>query len=236
VRYEWLWVDTFRGLRDGNPQVESEMHTGGMFIKSSGQGPEQIYIEKAGRKPRIVRQPKFSTTPDEKLRWRSQAQRELQQFETTVSEPVRVTFPPIPSERRLWEALKRADTAAQVRRIYSRSRIWLKPRLELPGGSFFEHWPFRRVLYRDAAAFCRAKLDPRYPRRDKRKSGDYRRLEYLSRVMAGLTVRLAPSTAVEMLRKMKHLEQCQCWRCMRGIAPRFPRSLAHLLAHGDWFR
>jgi hypothetical protein len=142
----------------------------------------------------------------------------------------------IASERPLWDALKRAETASQVRKICTRSKIWLNPRIEFPDGGFAEYWPWRRVLYRDAEKFCQAKLDLRYPRLDKRESGDYRRIEFLSRVMAGLTMRLAPSTAVETLRKMKHPQHCSCWRCYLEIAPRYRRSLAHLLTHGDWFR
>jgi hypothetical protein len=237
LNYEYLWVDTLRGLRDGNPEVETETRAGGsLFIKSSGQGPEWVHVATPGKKPRIVRQQKFGRTPDEIRHWRARAKKEEDQFEKDVSSPVRVITPPIPSERRLWEALKRAGTATQVRRICSRSKRWLKPRLEFGSGSFMEPWPFRRVLYRDAEKFCRAKFDPRYPRQDNRKSGDYRRIEYLARVLAGLTLRLAPSTAVEMLRKMKHPEECECWRCMRRIAPRYRRSLAHLLSNGDWFR
>jgi len=239
LRYEGVWVDTFRGLRDGNPEVETEVAAvPSMFIKRSGPGQEQLYIEGSGKPPRVIRQPKLSTTPDELRSWRSRVQKEHDQFEEAILNPapVRVRVAAIPSERPLWEALKRAATATQVRRICGQSKIWLKPRLEFPNGSFFEYWPFRRILYRDAEAFCRAKLDPRYPGRDQRKSGDYRRVEYLARVMAGLTVRLAPSTAVEMLRKMKHTEQCMCWRCLMQIAPRYPLSLARYLAEGNWFR
>jgi len=239
LRYEGLWVDTFRGLRDGNPEIETEIPGGtGMFIRRSGQGPEQLYIEAAGENPRVIRQPKFSTTPDEIRRWQSRVQKEQDQFERATLDlvPVRIKVAAIPSEHRLWEALKRASTAAQVRRIYTRSKTWLKPRLEFPNGGFMEYWPFRRVLYRDAAKFCRAKLDPRYPERDQRKSGDYRRIEYLARVMAGLTLRLAPSTGVERLRKMKHTERCMCWRCLMQIAPRYPITLARCLSEGNWFR
>lgn len=239
LKYEGLWVDTFRGMRDGNPEVETDvLPPVGMFIKSSGQGQEQLYVQKEGKGPRIIRQPKFITTPDETRSWHTRVQEEQDQFEESISHPapVRVKVAAIPSERSLWEALKRATTAAQVRRIYSQSKLWLKPRLEFPGGGFAEFWPFRRVLYRDAEKFCKAKLDPRYPNRDQRRSGDYRRVEHLARVMAGLTIRIAPSTAVELLRKLKHLEECQCWRCMMRIAPRYRRSLARLLAEGDWYR
>jgi len=239
LRCEFLWVDTFRGMRDGNPEVETEIPAlHGMFIKRSGTGPEQLYVERMGEPTRVIRQPKFDTTPDEIRQWRDRAQTEQDQFELAMHNPAMVPIrtTAIPSERRLWEALKRAKTGAQVRRIHTRSKIWLKPRLELPGGGFFEYWPFRRVLYRDADRFCRAKLDPRYPGRDQRPSGDYRRIEYLARAMAGVTLRLAPSTAVEKLRKMKHPELCQCWRCFMGIAPCYPTSLARFLAEGKWFQ
>lgn len=239
LRYEVLWVDTLRGLRDGNPESETEIASGpSMFIKRSGPGQEQLYVDGFGKPPRVIRQPRFSTTPDEIHRWRSRVQKEQDQFDEAILNPVPVSVsaPAIPSERRLWEALKRACNGTQVRRICSQSKIWLKPRMEFPSGSFIEYWPWRRVLYRDAEKFCRAKLGPRYPRRDERESGDYRRIEYLARVMSGLTLRLAPSTAVEVLRKIKHTEQCTCWRCLMGIAPRYPMSLARYLAEGNWFR
>lgn len=235
--FEYLWVDTFRGLRDGNPQVQTDAPpASSMFIKSSGKGTQQIYIEGAGKKSRLVKQPKFDPTPDEKRLWQSRVRDVESQFEKDKFGSVRIDIAAIPSERQLWQALKRAQTATQVRRICTRSRIWLKPRLEFPGGGFIEHWPWRRVLYRDAERFCEAKRDTRYPRRDTRTSGDYRRIEFLARVMAGLTMRLAPSTAVETLRKMKHVPQCSCWRCQKRIAPSYRRSLAHLLTNGDWFR
>jgi hypothetical protein len=235
--YEYFWVDTFRGLRDGNPQVETNsLAASGMLIKRSGQGGQQVYIEEVGTKPRVVKEPKFNSTPDEKRRWRSRVNDLETQFEKDRFGTRRVSVDAIPSERPLWEALKRAQTVTQVRRICTRSKIWLKPRLDFPNGDFMEYWPWRRVLYRDAEKFCRAKLDLRYPRHDKRKSGDYRRIEFLSRVMAGLTMQLAASTAVEALRKMKHPQECSCWRCRLRIAPRYRRSLAHLLIHGDWFR
>ena len=48
--FEYLWVDTFRGLRDGNPQVQTDaLPASSMFIKSSGKGTQQIYIEGAGK-------------------------------------------------------------------------------------------------------------------------------------------------------------------------------------------
>jgi hypothetical protein len=236
LTYEGLWVDTFLGLRDGSPGGEADIPArSGMFIRVSGQGPERLQISVAGESPSIIRQPKFSTTPDEIRQWQTRVKDEQDQFEHATFTPVRVKVGAIPPERRLWEALKRANSGTQVRRICGQSKIWLKPRLDFPSGGFIEYWPWRRILYRDADKFCRSKLDPRYPSRDQRNSGDYRRIEYFARVMAGLTLRFAPSTAVDMLRKMRHPEKCPCWRCILQIAPRYPMSLARYLAEGNWF-
>jgi hypothetical protein len=237
LSFESLWVDTFRGLRDGNPEVVALVPPpSGVFMQISGQGRETLHLSSSNQKPRTIREPKFSTSPAEKRQWKSRVSDERERFENDRFAIDRATVRPIPSERSLWEALKRAQTASQVRRICSRSKIWLKPRLEFPDGSFMEYWPWRRVLYRDAEKFCHAKRDPRYPERDKRKSGDYRRLEFLARVLAGLTVGLASSTAVEVLRKAKHPEECTCWRCRAQIAPRYDRTLTKFLTDGDWFR
>src|SRR5262249_27220193 len=141
--------------------------------------------------------------------------------------------PATPNERDLWEALKRARTASQVRRIYARSKIWLVHRMDFPSGGYIDwSWsPFPKALYDHAADFCRAKLDPRYPARDKRESGDYRRIEYLARAMAGVSLLkpISRSYSVELLRKLKHLDICECWRCRYQIAPRFPRTLVQFL-------
>ncbi len=238
MKYEYLWVDTFRGLRDGNPEIETWVRSGGAFIKKSGTGQQQVFIQKFGDMPRVITQPKFSTTPDELRTWKMRVQEEEDQFEADMMSLTSLPFtaPAIPAERGLWEALKRAETGAQVRRICKRSKIWLKTRRDFPGGGFADYWYWRRVLYERAEEFCRAKLDARYPSRDQRKSGDYRRIEYLARVMAGLTLRLAPSTAVEIIRKLKHSAACSCWRCRFRIAPRYPTSLAVFLSCGDWFR
>src|SRR5205814_7421389 len=164
LRYEGLWVDTFRGLRDGNPEGETEIAAvPSMFIKRSGAGQEQLYIEGFGKPPRVIRQQKFSTTPDELRTWRSRVQKEHDQFEEAMLNPapVRIKVAAIPSESRLWAALKRAETATQVRRIYSQSKIWLKPRLEFPKGRIFEDWPFPRHDYKSKETILHAKINPR---------------------------------------------------------------------------
>lgn len=164
--------------------------------------------------------------------WQEEAQAFENAFDRLVmgEEVRRQTAPAIPDERDLWEALKRARTASQIRRIYKRSKIWLIHRKDLPNGSYWDwSWsPIPKALYDHAAEFCRAKLDPRYPDRDERESGDYRRIEYLARAMAGLSLPkpISTSYSVELLRRLKHTDTCACWRCECKIAPRFPCSLA----------
>lgn len=241
LRYDALWVWTFCGLRDGAAETEGKTRgTSGTFMKVSGQekllimsehGRETVTTMLPGEAPRSVRQSKFTSTPEEVQSWRSQVQKEEGKFKrlTLGHETVTTKISAIPAERKLWEALKRAGTATQVRRICSLSRVWLKPQLEFPDGSHIEWWLYRRALYKYAEKVCRVKLDPRYPGRDNRESGDYRRIEHLARAMTGLSLGVAVSTAIERLRKMKHSRNCRCWRCYLKIAPRYRLSLARFL-------
>jgi hypothetical protein len=250
--WEIAWVALFCSLRDGNPETLVERSgSSGIFVKAAHDqdkvyvdiggetkevgGRETLTASIPGEKPVSLRQPKIIGSADEMKDWQEKAQAFEDKLNrvTMGMEPRKYLSPAVPHEKHIWEALLRARTAAQVRRAYSRSKIWLITRIEYPGGGFQEwSWaPLPRGLYRDAAAFCRAKLDPRYPARDKRKSGDYRRIEFLARVMAGLSLPkpIRPSYSIEIFRRVKHLEECQCWRCIREIAPRHKRSLANYL-------
>jgi hypothetical protein len=103
----------------------------------------------------------------------------------------------VSAERQLWEALKRARTARQVRRICSQSR-W-RSRLSF--------------LYERAEEFLSALRDDRYPRKAQTK--DDRRLLYCAQVLAGISCRVPPATAVDKLRKLKHgqVRTCVCAEC-----------------------
>jgi hypothetical protein len=252
LQSEGIWVELFCNLRDGKraDRVETRASSG-IFIKASHDqeksyvssggeireqaGRETIYTAVPGEKPQIVRQPKIIESPEEMQNWKNKAQSVDDNFQRMVmgDETRMVTMPAVPAERHIWEALKRARTAAQVRRAYSRSKIWLKSRQDYPDGGYWDwDWsPYPRELHRRAEEFCKSKLDRRYPARDKRPSGDYRRIEYLARVMAGLSLSkpISPSYSVEVLRKLKHPGTCNCWRCVNKIAPRYPLNLAQFL-------
>lgn len=100
----------------------------------------------------------------------------------------------VPPERRLWEALKRVQTATEVCSIFSVSKILG------PWGMLDEH----------AEQFVAALRDSRYPRKASTK--DDRRLLYCAQVMAGISLYIRPATAVDRLRKLKH-QHCGCSHC-----------------------
>jgi hypothetical protein len=226
--YEWLWIETLWGLRDG-AFVEVNVGKSGMFMTSNKNGRETMTVVVPGEPRRVLRQPKLVSVTNTTDGWRKRKREEEMNFKRARLAARAKAATVILPERDLWEALKRAKSAKQVRRICDCSKFWLKARLEFPDGSYVEQWPHRRMIDRYAGDFCKSKLDRRYPRRDKRESGDYRRIEYLARVLAGLTLGLSPSTAVERLRKMKHAKRCLCWRCASKIGPRYRQTLAEFL-------
>lgn len=242
---EEAWVSTFVGLRDGVPECDWEVPGGygpAMLIKSKREdGRRRLQVLRPGKtansnptKTVDISLPRFATEPSDIHNWHERVEQKESDFDDFVKgkKAVKVKYAAKPAERHLFDALMRAKTAAQVRRICRRSEIWLKYRWEFGGDHFFESpSACPRVLYERAEDFCQGKLDPRYPALDKRPSGDYRRIEHLARVMAGasLVKSIAPSYAVELLRKMKHSTKCCCWRCMLRIAPRYRRSLVQFL-------
>lgn len=109
----------------------------------------------------------------------------------------------IPDERHLWERLKKARSVHQIWAIYDDSEIWFRR----PGR------PWLRDICDHADELLKAKGDCRYPK-SHRPSSDGKRVEYFARVMAGITLRTPPATAVDKLRKVKHDSTCNCWRCV----------------------
>jgi hypothetical protein len=252
---EARWIEIFYALRNGTPESAQETRgSSGMFIVASGDrdkffqganvgqelsempGRQTLNLFIPGEKPVTLRQPKIIDTAQEMDQWADKVDEAVEQFrrKTMGDEAIVTRLPALNAERDLWEALMLATTEKQVRQIVSRSKRWLKSRYEFPSGGHvdFSFSPFPRALYIHAAQFCAAKLDTRYPADDTRPSGDYRRLEYLARVMAGLSLGKpkSPSYSIEVFRKMKHSDECCCWRCTVKVAPRYPCSLARYLS------
>ncbi len=124
--------------------------------------------------------------------------------------------------QKLWAALIKANTYADLRRVCGR---WS----QLADVRARGMTPFPQYLVQNAAPFLSMKRNKRFPRST---YGDDSRIDYLSRGMAGVLVGKSPMTAIERLRNMKHTpngplwvtqeggyrlprnEQfCKCWRC-----------------------
>ena len=101
-----------------------------------------------------------------------------------------------PAERELWERLLDARSVEEVQVICGQSQYWLNPRRS---GK-----PFVEVLSSRADQFLAAKNDRRYPA-SRRPSSDDRRLRFLARAMAGVTLGRSPRTSVDLLGKRNTL-------------------------------
>jgi len=252
LMWEGAWVMLFCGLRNGvSASREEQRGSSGIFIKASRDnekifdssegstkeigGRQTITTSIPGERPTTIVQPQCIETEEEKQDWENKVKAVDEGFQRIVmgDEARRVTIPGRPPERHIWEILKRATDGAEIRRAFVQSEIWLKTYWQFGEKSFIDmSWqPFPNALYWYSYEFCNSKLDSRYPSKDERPSGDYKRIEYFSRVMAGLTLDdiLLPSYSVDILRRMKHDENCFCWRCAAEVKPRFSRSLSEYL-------
>ena len=131
--------------------------------------------------------PKHVTAPEEIRQWRKRSRKKLANKQIEVWDP-----PGHPPEPDIWVRLKRATTAQQVRRVCSQSRHWLNPKRSELG----------RILYKHAEQLLEAKTDPAYPRSERGSSED-KRIQFLARAMAGISLGMSPATGVDLLRKAK---------------------------------
>jgi hypothetical protein len=175
--FEHEWYKIFDGLRNG---VDQHYAT---------------YSEPRVKRPKLLGYPYEYVNEDRVKEWIRK-----QQEPTDLIEQRRRHR--IPDERHLWEQLKNARSARQVRVIYKKSEIWFRRHSR----------PWLQGIYDHADEFIRAKSNSRYPKSN-RPSSDGKRIEYFARVMAGITLRIPPATAIDKLRKMKHDSTCNCWRC-----------------------
>ena len=192
---EFAWQIAFCGLREGLPEWDTSIPN-----------PETVGLKWSRPKSHMPR------TKDEKAFWRKHYADHLMEADKEFTEKI-ILAPPreVPGEPQLWKALSDPQTGARkVRSICLQSRVL----------RFLYSNPSSTPLYRYAREFCRAKKDKRYPSGGKqgRPSSDQKRVDYLARVMAGLSLRkpIAPATAVDLLRKMTHKRGCTCWRCTIG--------------------
>ena len=207
---EAFWRLRFFGLRDGLAEVIDLPHRrSGMTIEAHAETENRLTIVIPGTKTRSGSRAAGEVA--ESQAWAGTKSREYERFHRIVSGEQKTTnsiklYAPEPN---LWEALKRAETPAQVRRICRLSQFWLT--WEILGNvmSFLKI----KVLYDDAEHFVEAK-NYRYPDSDRPKSDD-KKIIHFSRAMAGRSVAkpMSPATAIDTLRKIKHKRGCECPVC-----------------------
>lgn len=112
-------------------------------------------------------------------------------------------------ERALWQRLLDATRPKQVRAVCGESPNWLNPK---QGSKLFYD-----LLGRNAKPFLAAKLDPRYPKSD-RPTNQGRRIRFLARSMAGVTMGISVRTAQDLLAntEQKKLEAVYRPLCVCG--------------------
>jgi hypothetical protein len=185
---EFQWQIMFAVMREGAPGWDTSIPN-----------PETLGLKWARPKARRFR------TEDERRFWRMHADAHIAEEDADYTKKVVLAEPcDIPAEPELWKLLSDPSTGpAAVRRACQRWEPYLRQRLG------------NTALHLRSKEFCRAKRDARYPRSN-RKSSEDKRVDYLARVMAGLSLPkpIRPATALDLLRKMKHDKHCSCWRCI----------------------
>jgi hypothetical protein len=108
-------------------------------------------------------------------------------------------------EHALWQRLLDATTAEQIRSVCDESPCWLNPKR----GSIL----FYDVLCRNAESFLAAKQDPRWSKSD-RPTNQGRRIRFLARSMAGITMGISIRTAQDLLAKTEKAKLAAVYRPM----------------------
>lgn len=155
-------------------------------------------------------------TETRKRFWGSDFEAHAKEIEEDFTENVVLARPrDLPNEPAVWKALTELHTKpAEVCSLCKQSQ--------------YVNGYYLNVVLSHAKTICDSKRDQRYPcagvtrGSQRRPSSEDKRADYLARVMAGLSLRkpLAPATAVDVLRKMRHSKGCGCWRCHFGWSRR----------------
>ncbi len=189
--WESRWRHTFEGLRAGWPRPSE-----GWALPDRQLPPPDYRVSKDRLVEFLIKlrlqvehgpTPKHVTTPEEIRQWRKQSRKKLAKKQIEVWDP-----PGHPPEPDIWERLKRATNPEQVRTICSQSRHWLNAKRSELG----------QILYKCAEQLLEAKADPAYPHSE-RGSSEKKRIQFLARAMAGVSVGMSPATGVDLLRKAK---------------------------------
>jgi hypothetical protein len=109
-----------------------------------------------------------------------------------------VYYRPVPPRGDLWDRLKNAQSASDVKRAARSIGKWFG-RFRL-GGDWAETLP--KILRANADVVIEAKQMPDYPRSDWASSED-KRVEFFAKVLGGRTLGIAPATAIKRLARWR---------------------------------
>jgi len=227
--WEFQWWKALHLLRDGSEVPPQQERTIEEFDERDSR--EQLKWWKKASDQEILGDEGKESPGESQWKYRQRMDRARAEKQSNIKEledrlrPVEKTLQEKRERRAVWDSLWRARTAGAVRAACKEWQSLLDSRSRYPGHILEFEPEFRRM-----------KRDARFPRSA---YADDSRIDYLSRGMAGLMLRVSPMTAIERLRNMKHAEggplwngvlnQCECWRCSNR---RFKQSLENDFREG----
>jgi hypothetical protein len=199
-----LWATFFYALRDGQ--------NGMVYVSEWGRWANEPGLGHV-RRGRVLG---AEIIPSD----RRSAERIISEIKKAGSDRFLVEHPITPAPY-IWKQLETASTASAVKRAARAVRAWAAPLLRRWGVEWqttIENWVpqhFSGAIFRHAQTIVDAKKLPNYP--GDPSSNDDKRIVFFAKIMAGLTLGLAPLTATK---RLSH------WRIPRGRVDLLSRAFA----------
>jgi hypothetical protein len=113
-----------------------------------------------------------------------------------------VISPPVERAPKIWEEFKRARSMKEIREVSRRIRRWASQ--HMPGDDWETRFPGALISHADEV--LSAKQLPNYPKAPgaKRPRSDNKRIEFFSKILAGVMLGIAPITAAKRLSRWHH--------------------------------
>lgn len=187
---EGVCATFLRSLRDGSEGIESSVYGSAQMIHTHGADGESITLDFHGNRIIAESGRRISAATGQ-----AKLDEHRRGLVTRFFEAVWST----PSDRRIFEILTRpANNVQQVRKVL-RKYLPYEVKTEVTIDVHHATSPILKALHERTDEFCRSKVDARYP---KAKWSDDERIQYLSRVWAGLSLGLSASYSEKILREL----------------------------------
>jgi hypothetical protein len=121
-----------------------------------------------------------------------------------------IIFQPVVPDPRVWAQIKNSKSIKQVHQISRGIRMWGR---KIQKRGHWLHPEFADAFRSHAGGLLNAKQLPQYPRSNRRRSDD-KRIEFIAKVMAGLTLNLLPTYTLKRLAG---------WRCPESVWETSPK-------------